>query len=170
GAEVDALLVALVALGEGRLALGLVALVEQAAEHLHRGRAVLVLAALRRALHDDPGRDVRDADGRLRLVDVLPALAAGAHGVDLEVLLLDLDLDVVVDIRHDVDGREGGVAPRVGIEGADADEAVDAVPRLQKAVRERAADRDRRILDARLVAGLVVEDLGLETLLLAPAQ
>ena len=60
-----------------------------------------------------PGRDVRDAHRRLGLVDVLAARAARAHDVDAQVLLVDLDLDGLVDVRVDEDAGERGVAARV---------------------------------------------------------
>src|SRR4029079_1515739 len=79
------------------LALLLLELVELRAHLVHRGRAVLVLRALVLTLHDDPGRDVRDPDRRLRLVDVLAARAARAEHVDAQVGGIQLDLDVVLD-------------------------------------------------------------------------
>src|SRR5690606_24149670 len=73
-------------LGIGRrFALLELLLVEARLQHLHRRRTVLVLAALLLAGHHDPGRNVGDADRRVRRVDVLAARAGGAVGVDLEV-------------------------------------------------------------------------------------
>ena len=46
---------------------------------------VLVLALFVLALHDNAGRQVRDADRAFRLVDLLAARAARAHRVDLQV-------------------------------------------------------------------------------------
>jgi hypothetical protein len=57
-----------------------------------------VLAALVLAGDHDAGRQVGDAHRRLGLVDVLAAGAGGAVGVDAQVLVVDLDLDVVVDL------------------------------------------------------------------------
>ena len=51
-------------------------LVEPGPQHAHRHLAVAALAALVLARHDDPGRQVRDAHGRVGHVDVL---AAGAR-------------------------------------------------------------------------------------------
>ena len=58
-------------------------LVQPGAQDLHGHRAVLVLRALVLAGHDDPGRQMGDAHRGVGLVDVLPAGAAGAVGVDL---------------------------------------------------------------------------------------
>jgi hypothetical protein len=52
-----------------------------------------------------------DAHRAVGGVDVLPAGARGAIGVDPQVALVDLDVDVVVDLRIDPDAGEAGVAP-----------------------------------------------------------
>ena len=57
-------------------------LVELRLQHRHRLGAVAVLRAVVLALHDDVGRQVRDAHRRVGLVDVLAAGARGAVGVD----------------------------------------------------------------------------------------
>ena len=73
-----------------RCAVGAIALeLEEArAQHLHGAPPVLMLAISRPTRHHDPGRQMRDAHGAVRLVDVLPAGAAGPHGVDPDVLSL----------------------------------------------------------------------------------
>ena len=69
--------------------------VEAGAQQAHGTGAVLVLRAL--VLHEDhhAARQMRDADGGLGLVDVLAARALGAHRVDLEVRLVDVDVDLL---------------------------------------------------------------------------
>ena len=57
----------------------------------HRLGPVLELAALVLAGDHHAGREVGDADGRRRLVDVLATGARRAVGVDPEVLVVDLD-------------------------------------------------------------------------------
>ena len=59
-----------------------------------------------------PGRQVGEAHGRVRLVDVLAAGARRAVGVDAEVLLVDLHLgrDVLEERGH-VHGGEAGLTP-----------------------------------------------------------
>ena len=123
-------------------------LIELGLEHLHRRRAILVLAALDLAADDDAGGDVGHADGAVGLVDVLAAGAAGAVGVDPEVLVEDFDLDVVVELGNDFDRGEAGLASRLGVEGADAHEAVHALLGLEVAVGVGAADDQRGGLDA----------------------
>ena len=68
------------------------------------------------ARHDDAGRQVRDADRRIGDVDVLTAGAARPVGVDAQVLVVDLDVDVLGQLRPDEDRRERRVPPRRLIE------------------------------------------------------
>ena len=82
--------------------------VEARAQHLHRLFAVLVLAAPVLAGDHQPGRQVGDADRRIGRVDVLPARAGCAIGVDLEVARIDLHIDLVRLWQHR-HGRRGGV-------------------------------------------------------------
>src|SRR5690606_30338948 len=137
--------------------------------HVHRRGTVLVLAAVVLAGDDDPGRQVGDADRGVGSVDVLAAGARGTVGVDPEVALVDLDLDVVVDHRVDPDRTEARVAPRRAVERADAHEPVHAALGLGVAVGVLALDQQRGRLDAGLLAGAVLDNLYLVALALGPA-
>ena len=95
---------------------------------------VLGLAPLVLALGDDPGLEVGQPDGRVGLVDVLAAGALRSEGVDPDLVPVQLDLDVVVGLRQDLDEGEGRLAPLLGVERADPDEAVDAALGAQPAV------------------------------------
>ena len=95
---------------------------------------------------------MRDAHRRVGLVDVLAAGARGPIGVDAEVLVDQLDLDVVVDLGIDPDRGEAGLPPRVAVERADAHEAVHARFGLQPAVGVGAVHLEGAALDARLFA------------------
>ena len=64
-------------------------------EHVHGHLRVLGQRALVLAGDNHAGRQVGDAHGRLVLLDVLPARAAGPEAVDAQVLLVDLDLDIL---------------------------------------------------------------------------
>ncbi len=76
--------------------------IEQARlQDLHRRIPVAMLRPLVLARYDDARRQVRQADGRIRDVDVLAAGAARAIGVDAEVFFRDLDVDVVRQLRPD---------------------------------------------------------------------
>jgi hypothetical protein len=119
-----------------------------------------VLRALVLALDDDVRRKVGDADGGVRGVDVLAALAARAVGVNAEVFGLDVDLDGVVDFRRDEDGGEGGVASLGRVKRGDADEAVDAGFTGEQAEGVVAGDGEGGGFDAGLFAVLIVVDFG----------
>ena len=77
---------------------------------------------------------------------------------------------VVLDLGQHLDQREGGVAPLLGVEGADAHEPVDASLGAQEAVRTAPVDVDGGALDARLLALELVHDLGPEPVPLGPAE
>jgi len=99
-------------------------LVELRTKHIHRALAVLDLRAFRLASDDDPCRDMGDAHGRIGLVDMLTAGAAGTVRINLQVLRPDLDLDRVVDLRYDIAGYERRMPASRGIERRDPNESV----------------------------------------------
>src|SRR6201999_2677348 len=79
------------------------------------GRAVGGLRALVLALHDDPARTVRDAHRGVGLVDVLPTGARSAVGVDLQVVVGDLDLAGLGDNRGDLGAGEARLPAMRGV-------------------------------------------------------
>src|SRR6185312_13214977 len=168
-AEVDVELGVLHLAGGGAFFLEL-ELVEARAQDLHRHVLVFVLGALVLALDDDVGGEVDDAHGGVGHVDVLSALAAGAEGVDAQVLLADVDLDAVVDLGADEDAGEGGVAALGLIEGRDAHQAVDAGFGLEQTVGVVALDREGGRLDAGFLALLAVVERDLKAVALGPAR
>src|SRR2546427_11148068 len=95
---------------------------------------------------------MRDADGRFHLVDVLPALAAGAKRIHAQVLGTDVDLNAVVDFRNDEDGGKRSVTPSRLVKRGDSNEAVDARFPGQKAIGIFAGELNGRGLDARVVS------------------
>ena len=140
------------------------------AQELHRRRLVLGLRALVLALDDDPARDVGDPHRRVGLVDVLAARSRGAVGVDPQLGVVDLDRDVLVDHRPDVDLGEARVAAGGGVEGRDPDQPVDAALGGEEAVGVLAAGDEGRRLQPRLLAGRCLLHLDLEAAPLRPAQ
>src|SRR5258708_5327903 len=104
-------------------------IVEAGLQHLQGHVAVADLAALVLAGDDDAGGQVGDAHRGVGHVHMLAPRPARAVGVDADVLLLNLDLDVLVDLRPDEDGGEGGVAAGPRIEGADPHQSVPAPTR-----------------------------------------
>jgi len=129
-----------------------------------------VLRALGLAGDRDAGGEMGDAHGRIGGVDVLAARTRGTVGVDAHVGFADVDLDRIVDDRIDPDARERGVAPRVGIEGRDAHQAVHARFRLQPAIGVVTLDEQGRRLDAGLLALVDFQHLDLEAAPLGPAR
>src|SRR5207253_1286062 len=110
------------------------------------------------------------ADRGVGLVHVLPARAARAVGVDAQVLVPHVDLDLLLDVGEDEDRGEGGVAAGVGVEGRDADQTVDARLGLEVAVRIGPLDREGGALQACALPGLELHQLGAEAAALAPAE
>ena len=145
-------------------------LVEAGLQHLQRLGAVLMLAALLLDGNGDAGGNVGDAHGRIGLVDVLAARARGAVGVDAQVLVDQLDLDVVVDLGIDPDRCKAGLAPCIAVERRDAHEAMHARFGLQPAVGVRPLDLEGAGLDARLFAGAFLEPAHLESAAFGPAR
>ncbi len=113
---------------------------------------------------------MRHAHGGVGLVDVLAARAGGAVGVNPDVLHVDFDLPVVLQHRRHVQGSEGGVPPGVGVEGADANQAMDALFPAQVAVGVVPVHLEGNGLDARLVALQVIQQRDLETHFLTVAH
>ena len=96
-----------------------------------------------------------DADGRLCLVDVLAACAAGTVGVDLQVLGVNLHLDLVRLRQHRYsDG--GGVDTALGLGLGHALNAVHARLKFKFGVRSVAVDREADLLVAAKLGGVGV--------------
>ena len=101
---------------------------------------------------------------------MLAAGARGAVGVDADVGVVELDLDVVGDERRDVELGEGGVAPRLRVERRDPDEAVHAALGGEEPVGVLAAGDERGGLQAGLLPLGRLLHLGREAARLGPAQ
>src|SRR5690606_25486379 len=85
------------------------AVVDAGREHGQGLGLVAVLAAVVLALGNDAGGEVRDAHGRVGLVDVLAAGAAGAVGVDAQVGRVDGDLFGFIRLGQHGHGAGAGV-------------------------------------------------------------
>ena len=155
----------------GRFGLALLQflLVQSRLELLHRLCLILVLAALILALDDDIGRDMGDPHRAVGGVDVLPARARRTIGVDSQFTLVDLDLDVVVDLGINPYTGEAGVAPCRAVVRADPHQPMNPAFGLQIAIGVLALDQQRRRLDARLFARMMIDQLDLHAVTLAPA-
>ena len=145
-------------------------LVEPGLELFHRLGAILVLASLVLALHHDVGRDVGDPDRAVGGVDVLPARAARAEGVDAKLAFVDFDVNFVVDFGINPDAREAGVAARRAVVGRNPHQPVDPALDLEIAVGVLALDQQGRRLDPGLFAGVMVDQFDLHSVALGPAR
>ena len=99
-----------------------------------------------------------------------PPAPPDAERIDAQIVRLDVDFDLVVDLRVDENRGERRVAARVGVERRDAHQAVHADLGLQQAVGVLAVDFESDGLDARAFALQPVGDHGLEAVALRPAQ
>src|SRR5579871_3779836 len=95
-------------------------LVEPGAKLLHGAGPVFVLRPLILALYDNSGWDMREANRGFGPVHMLAAGAAGTKHVDLNILRLQIDFNVLVDLRINEHGGKGRVAARICVEWGDA--------------------------------------------------
>ena len=144
--------------------------VQPCAQNLHGRGAVAVLRAFVLALHDDAGRQMRQPNGRVGLVDVLPPGAAGAVGVHTQVLGADFHLDRLVDVGIDEQRGERRVSARITVERRNAHQPVDAGFRPQMAIGVRALDRERDALHPVPLPGQQIHDFHAIGAALRPAQ
>ena len=143
-------------------------LVESGLQLLECRCAILVLRTLVLAGDHDPGGNVRDPDGAVGCVDVLPACPTSPIGVDPQIGFVDLDIDIVIHFGIDPHAGKARVSPGIRVIRADPDKPVDAALNLQIAVGILAFHQDRRRLDPRLLASMVVDHLDLVSVALAP--
>ncbi len=101
---------------------------------------------------------------------MLTAGALAAERVHPDVVPVELDLDVVLGLRQDLDEGERGLAAILRVERRDPDQPMHAAFGTEPAVGAAPVDLDRRALDAGLVAFLAVDDLGVEAVPFRPAQ
>src|SRR6516225_7660920 len=139
-------------------------------QHFHGHFALLVLAALHLAGHDDPCGSVCNAHRGFNLVDVLPALAAGAEGIQLQILRFDVHINAVVNFRNHKHRGERGVPASGLVKGRNPDQAVNAGFAREQAVGILPTELNRGVLDAGFFTGSLVENRGVESSALSPAK
>ena len=131
---------------------------------------ILVLRALALALHDNAARHVRDPHRAVGLVDVLTTSTRRAIGVDAQILIVDLDLDLVVNDRVNPDRGKARVAAIVRIEWRNAHKAMNAALRFEPAISIGAVDANRRRFDPGLLAAAFLEPFDLVSVGIGPAH
>ena len=94
-----------------RLALLELRLIKSGLELLECLGTVLVLRALILTGNDDSGRNMRNAHRTVRRVDMLSPRTGRTIGVDAQFGLVDLDVDIIVDLRIDPHRSKARVTP-----------------------------------------------------------
>ena len=113
---------------------------------------------------------MRDAHGRVGLVDVLAARPRSAIGVDLQVVLVDLDLAGVLHDGCHLDAREARLPAMGGVEWREADQPVHAPLGAEQAVCVLAPRAEGGRLDASFLARAHLEQLHVEVAPFSPAH
>lgn len=85
-------------------------------QRAHRRGAVLDLILLDLHQHHEPGRQVRDAHGRVGRFDRLPAGAGGAKHIDADVRLGHVDHRALFEQRNDLNRGKAGLPLARGAE------------------------------------------------------
>src|SRR5262245_17731030 len=144
------------------LLLALTLELEQArAEDAQRLGLVLKLRFLVLHRHDEAGRQVGDANGRVSRVHALAPWPGRAVDVDLEVVRVDLDLDLL-GLGDDGDRRRRGVDSSLGLRHGHALYPMRASLPLENGIRAVALDRERDVVVAAALARIGTEHLPLE--------
>ncbi len=113
---------------------------------------------------------MRDADGGLYFVDVLPAFAARSERVHSQVFRPDVNLDAVVNFGNYEDGGKRSVPSRGLVEGGDSNETVNTGFSRQKTVGIFARKLNRGRFDASLFPRGLVKHRGAHPSTLRPSQ
>src|SRR5580704_2813616 len=140
----------------------LLVLEDAAAKLSHRLGFVLVLALFILALNDNAGRQVRDANRAFGLVDLLAARAAGAHRVDLQILIADVDLHLG-NFRQHGDGGGARVNAALSLGLGNALHAMSAALELQLLEGSFASHREDDFLQSAQFGRAEIQNLVLPT-------
>ena len=90
---------------------------------------------------------------------MLTACAARAIGVDAEVIRVDIDMNLIRELRHDVAGDKRSLTLARGIEGRDAHQTVHTVFAPQSSVGIFAVNLNGHGLDTCDIAVEIIENL-----------
>ena len=86
-----------------------------------------MLRTLILALYNDTCRQMRNTDRRGRLIDVLTARTAGTVRIDTQIIHVDLYIEILLNIRHNLAAYEGSLTLSRRIERRNTHEAVYAL-------------------------------------------
>ena len=156
--------------GEFCLALFAIPFMEPRTQQLHRNLAVFVLRTFILALHDNPGRFVRNPHGRIGDVDVLSARAARPVAIDAKLFGLDVHFHRVINFRRNVNRGERSMPTVVKIKRRQPHEPVDSRLCLQVAVGGRAFNENSCAFNTRLIVRRYIHNFGLVAASVAPSE
>ena len=100
---------------------------------------------------------------------MLTTCAAASVSVDAQILLVDLHIHVLLDIRHHIQRNKGSLSFSLGIEGGNTHQSVHTLLRLQIAIGIQSIDLKSHRLDTGLVTVQVIQHLQLKPLALRPS-
>jgi hypothetical protein len=104
----------------------LLALKKLRLKDLQSARLILVLRSLALAGNNNSGWHMREPDGGVSFIDVLPTSSGGTIGIDLQISFVNRHIHLFLDIRCDTDRGERGMAPSVGVKRRDSNESMHA--------------------------------------------
>ena len=81
-----------------------------------------------------------DTDGRGGLVDMLATGTAASVGVDAQILLINIHIQISFDIRHNIQRYKGSLTFSLSIERRDTHQTVYSLLRLQIAIGIQSVD------------------------------
>ena len=102
----------------GSLAFAELGFIKTALQNRHGLFLVLMLASAGLADSDYAGRDMRDTDGGVGLLNVLTAGAGGAERVNAQIGRIDFDFERIVDFGNDEHRSKRSMTACVGVERA----------------------------------------------------
>ena len=90
----------------GKLLLGFLLFqqIQLGLQHLHGLVLVHVLRTFILALYHDSCREMGDTDRRGCLVDMLSTGTTASVGIDTDIIVIDLYVQILLDIRHNIAG------------------------------------------------------------------
>ena len=119
-------------------------------------------------LYNDSGRKMRNTHCRRRLVDMLSAGSAGSVRIDPQIVFVDLDLDLILDIRDHIAGHKGSLTFSRRIEWGDPHKTVNAFFGAQIPVGIFTAHLKRHTFDPCHITLQIIQHFHSKSFLLCP--
>ena len=113
---------------------------------------------------------MRDTDRGRRLVDVLSACPARTVRIDTQIVHIDLDIDILLDIRHDITAHERCLTLARRIERGNPNKTVYTLFGLQIAIGVRTVYLECHRLNTRFISVQIVKYFDREALFIRPSR